>query len=65
MSDLSNATWRKSSYSADAGQCVEVAITSTAVGIRDSKNPHAAHLTTAPAQWAAFLTTLKAGRYDR
>ncbi|WP_093416385.1 DUF397 domain-containing protein [Saccharopolyspora flava] len=62
---LANATWRKSSRSANAGQCVEVAITPTTVGIRDSKNPGGDHLTTAPTQWASFLTTLKAGRYDR
>lgn len=64
MSDLSDVTWRKSSRSAEEGQCVEVARTPGAIGIRDSKNPRAGHLTTNPAQWSAFLDGVKSGRYD-
>ena len=30
--------WRKSSYSSDAANCVEVAFDGPAVGVRDSKN---------------------------
>ena len=38
--DLSRATWRKSSYSSQNGACVEVATTLPGmVGVRDSKDP--------------------------
>ncbi|MBP2339562.1 hypothetical protein JOF41_005740 [Saccharothrix coeruleofusca] len=32
-------TWRKSSRSQNQGACVECAVTTTRVGVRDSKNP--------------------------
>lgn len=44
-------TWRKSSYSADSSDCVEVG---HGVGIRDSKAP-AAHLPVSGEAWFAFL----------
>lgn len=40
--------WRKSSYSGESGgggACVELANLGTSVGVRDSKNPRAGHLT--------------------
>ncbi|MET8830199.1 DUF397 domain-containing protein [Streptomyces sp. NPDC004610] len=49
-------TWRKSSYSGSSeGQCVEIAETTGAVHVRDSKTPEAAALTFAPSQFATFL----------
>jgi len=48
--------WRKSSYSSNAGNCVEVA---TGVGVRDSKAP-SAHLSLSPDSWSAFLRAVKA-----
>lgn len=49
-------TWRKSTYSdGEGGDCLEVAPHPTAIHIRDSKRPAAAHLTVAPAAWSAFL----------
>lgn len=47
--------WRKSSYSANAMDCVEVA---TGVGIRDSKAP-SAHLAFGADAWSAFLSAVK------
>ncbi|MCZ0204125.1 DUF397 domain-containing protein [Streptomyces sp. UMAF16] len=48
--------WRKSSYSdGEGGQCLEVAAHPTAIHIRDSKQPLAAHLTVSPETWTAFL----------
>jgi hypothetical protein len=39
--ELSNATWRKSSYSgSNGGDCVELADAAGAVAVRDSKDPH-------------------------
>lgn len=37
--DLSRAQWKKSSYSGNSGNCVEVADLGTAVAVRDSKDP--------------------------
>lgn len=51
--------WRKSSYSANAQNCVEIG---RGVGVRDSKAP-ATHLTVAPSSWCAFLLSVKAGRF--
>ncbi|MFG3361916.1 MULTISPECIES: DUF397 domain-containing protein [Streptomyces] len=49
--------WFKSSYSSsnEPGDCVEVATTPATIHIRDSKTPHAAHLTVTPAVWSDFL----------
>ncbi|GGU40895.1 DUF397 domain-containing protein [Lentzea flava] len=49
------AEWRKSSRSANASACVEVA---TGIGIRDSKAP-AAHVEVSAAAWTAFLSAVK------
>ncbi|MGH3832101.1 MAG: DUF397 domain-containing protein [Pseudonocardiaceae bacterium] len=58
---LAGATWRKSSRSATQGQCVEIAQTPTASGIRDSKNPTGIYLTVTPPQWAGTLAMIKSG----
>ncbi|MBZ6137953.1 MULTISPECIES: DUF397 domain-containing protein [Streptomyces] len=54
--------WRKSSYSGegDGNSCVEVAISSSHVGVRDSKTPARAFLTFPPEAFAPFLEGLKA-----
>lgn len=49
-------TWRKSSYSGTASDCVEVG---RGVGIRDSKAP-TTHLPVSDKAWSAFLANLKA-----
>ncbi|RKS77111.1 uncharacterized protein DUF397 [Actinomadura pelletieri DSM 43383] len=55
--------WRKSSYSGSANDdvCVEVGrLTSGAsVGVRDSKNPEAGHLTLTVVQFAALVEQIK------
>jgi hypothetical protein len=48
--------WRKSTYSPEASDCVEVG---HGVGIRDSKAP-ATHLPVSSDAWAAFLHLVKA-----
>jgi hypothetical protein len=59
--DLSwgDATWRKSSYSTANSECVEVARTADAVGVRDSKNATGPMLTLAPNGWSALIDTLR------
>jgi hypothetical protein len=59
--DLTNAQWRKSSYSGGSGSngnCVEVAHTDSAVALRDSKAPAAGALTLPASTWRATLATL-------
>ena len=48
--------WFKSSYStADGPECVEVALTTGTIHVRDSKHIHGPRLAFAPHQWTAFL----------
>jgi len=47
--------FRKSSYSATANDCVEVADLPAGTAIRDSKHPHEGHLDIPRGEWAAFL----------
>ncbi|MGI5499493.1 DUF397 domain-containing protein [Lentzea sp. CA-135723] len=48
--------WRKSSYSASDGNCVEVG---RGVGVRDSKSP-SVELPLSDGQWASLLRLVKA-----
>jgi hypothetical protein len=45
--EFGHSQWRKSTFSGTEGECVEIAHAdgSPVVGIRDSKNPTAGHLT--------------------
>ncbi|MDH2427064.1 DUF397 domain-containing protein [Sphaerisporangium sp. TRM90804] len=74
--DLSNATWRKSSYTgSNGGNCVEVAELPRAaeapdpvaefVAVRDSKNPEGPKLFFTPDEWGAFLRGVKGDAFDR
>ncbi|MEV0452504.1 DUF397 domain-containing protein [Streptomyces sp. NPDC050600] len=50
-------SWNKSTYSSASGDdCVEVATGPTTIHVRDSKRPHDAQLTLAPAPWREFVT---------
>lgn len=50
--------WRKSSYSADSSDCVEIGL---GVGIRDSKAP-TTHLPVSADAWSAFLGLVRSAR---
>ncbi len=65
MDDLTLATWRKSTRSIGATNCVEVAdLPHGGRAVRDSKSPAGAMLRFPAAQWAAFSAGLRAGEFD-
>lgn len=65
---LTSAAWRKSSRSGSGGGgtggCVEVAMTTKLVGIRDSKNPIKGSLVTSFDQWHNFIRGVKNEEFD-
>lgn len=48
-------TWRKSSYTGDTGNCVEVAWPADHVAVRDSKQPAGPALNFPVAAWRLFM----------
>lgn len=61
VADLTGSNWRKSSYSSgNGGACVEVAAGGTGVvAVQDSKDPDGPALIFSPADWSAFISSLK------
>lgn len=61
-----SATWHKSSYSGNGGNCVEVAMhfNGSNIGVRDSKNPAGGALSFTPGEWTAFLAGVRDGQFD-
>ncbi len=57
--DLSRAAWRKSTYSNNGGNCVEIAPGPATIAVRDSADPAGPKLAFTPDQWKAFTTTVK------
>jgi len=55
--------WQKSSY-CGTNACVEVAQTSDAILVRDSKNPLAMPLAFTTDEWTAFVKGVKAGEFN-
>lgn len=65
-SDLSGATWFKSSRSVERSDCVEVAhLDDGNVGVRDSKNPTGPALVFTPDEWDGFTAGVHGGEFDR
>jgi uncharacterized heparinase superfamily protein len=61
---LAGATYRKSSRSTAAGNCVEVAdLLSGHRAVRDSKDVAGPILTFGPTQWAAFTAAIRTGDF--
>jgi hypothetical protein len=61
--NLTNARWRKSSYSGNTGgDCVEVADLGPGVGVRDSKHPEVGILTVSSEAYGAFVMFVGASK---
>jgi len=61
---LAGVTYRKSSRSTAAGNCVEVAeLPSGHRAVRDSKDAAGPILTFGPSEWAAFTAGIRAGDF--
>jgi hypothetical protein len=54
--------WRKPARSGSNGNCIEIAVTGTAIAVRDSRDPHGPRLAFTPGQWRAFTTALRGQR---
>ena len=57
--DLARAQWKKSSYSGNSGNCVEVADLGQVVAARDSKDPDGPVLMFSHDEWTNFLNRIK------
>ncbi|CAN3979335.1 DUF397 domain-containing protein [Kitasatospora purpeofusca] len=63
-SNTSGASWFKSSYSDNGGQCVEVSASFPgAVPVRDSKDPEGPALVFPADAWQSFVAGLQAGEF--
>jgi hypothetical protein len=63
--DLSGAAWRKSSYSGNGGNCVEVASNIPGVvAVRDSKDLGGPALVFSTAGWKAFVAGVYADEFS-
>jgi hypothetical protein len=58
-------SWKKSSYSSGADNCVEVMWGERGLLTRDSKAPHGGMLSFTDWSASAFLSAVKAGRFGR
>lgn len=59
---MTELAWQKSTFSGGgtSGECVEVAVATGRIHLRESDRPREV-LTTTPAHWAAFLRAIKTG----
>lgn len=57
-------TWRKSSRSAAAGHCVEIAPAAATVLVRDSKDTTGPVLEFGARGWAEFISGVRDGEFD-
>jgi hypothetical protein len=57
--ELSRAQWKKSSYSGNSGNCVEVAHLGQAVAVRDSKDTSGPVLVVTCDEWQSLTSSLR------
>jgi hypothetical protein len=62
-SRLADATWRKSTRSDGGQNCVEVAVATGLVGVRDTKDRNGPTLAFGPGAWQTFLQGLGQARF--
>lgn len=60
--DLRHAAWCKSSYSTASSDCVELAVATQDVALRDSKAPAAGHLLMSATAFGAVRRTVRSSR---
>ena len=60
----SAVTWRKSRYSADQGECVEIAQAEQSILVRDSRDTAGPVLLLTFAQWRGLLARVRNGGLD-
>ncbi|XVQ10667.1 DUF397 domain-containing protein [Spirillospora sp. CA-255316] len=65
MGEAPRAVWRRSSHSTSGENCVEVAILTSRIGVRDSKDPRGPKLIFEAATWHRFAQQVKVGEHDR
>ncbi|MFE4513151.1 DUF397 domain-containing protein [Kitasatospora sp. NPDC056783] len=62
--DLTGASWSKSSYSGNGGQCVEVASGFPGLmPVRDSKDPDGPALVFRGEDWRSFVAAVRSGEF--
>ncbi|MER7765829.1 DUF397 domain-containing protein [Kitasatospora sp. NPDC096140] len=62
--DLSGASWIKSSYSNNGGDCVEVAADFPGLTpVRDSKDPQGPALLFPAEAWVSFVAAVRSGEF--
>lgn len=63
--DADTLLWQKSSFTANNGECFELApLPDGGVAVRDSKNPSGPHLCFTRGEWHAFKEGIGAGDFD-
>jgi hypothetical protein len=66
VNDKSSREWRKSSYSGNSGNCVEVcADHAGTVAVRDSKNVAGPELAVSSGAWSEFVQAIKRNEFAR
>jgi Domain of unknown function (DUF397) len=60
---IDDLRWRKSRYSGQLNNCVEVAAFDGGAAVRDSKHPTGPTLTFMRASWSAFTAGVRAGEF--
>ncbi|MFA1551704.1 DUF397 domain-containing protein [Actinomadura chokoriensis] len=65
ITDRSAARWRKSSHSTgQGGDCVEVAPLTTAIAVRDSKDPDGPRVVVSTVTARSMIDAIKQGHHD-
>jgi hypothetical protein len=56
--------WRKSTFSSESANCVELALVPAGLVVRDSKDPDGPRLFSSAATWREFIIDVRRGGYD-